>query len=185
MTTKVPAFKKSKPSSLHQYCMRLLLAASITCTSACTSTTRIYLIRHAERDSGVNPHLNADGQRRAIALCDSMLTKNITMILTTDSNRTKETVRPTGNRLNIPLTLYSPDTLAGVATLLKNKWGKNILVVTHSELIVPFLSEFNLTTTHTLPFTDFDNLFVIKRSRTNGQVQVTFTEGRYGENSPP
>jgi phosphohistidine phosphatase SixA len=150
--------------------------------SSCEVTTRIYLVRHAERQTGVNPHLTDAGNTRALTLKDTLSTKSINMVLTTDSNRTRETAQPTATFFNLPLTLYRKDTIPGLVRRLKNLWGKNILLVTHSETIPLIMQEFGLSLGISTPITGFNNLIIIKRKKA-GQLYMSHTETMYG--NPP
>lgn len=150
--------------------------------SSCQVTTRIYIVRHAERQTGVNPHLTNDGNARAQTLKDTLSTKSIKMVLTTDSNRTRETAQPTATFFNLPLALYRKDTIPGLVRRLKNIWGKNILLVTHSETIPLIMQEFGLSLGISTPITGFNNFIIIKRKRA-GQLYMSHTEATYG--NPP
>lgn len=148
--------------------------------SSCDTT--IYLVRHAEKDLGVpNPHLTLAGQARARTLCDSMIDKRINLILSTDSNRTRETAQPTSARLGVPITVYRKDTIPQFVSSLKGMWGKNILLVTHSETIAPIVQEFGQTLTTPIG-NSFNRYIIIKRHRgSNGSPTTTILiDGTYG-----
>ncbi|HKR03728.1 MAG TPA: histidine phosphatase family protein [Bacteroidia bacterium] len=150
------------------------------------SVSRIYVIRHAQKENTAdNPHLTSDGQRRAIALCDTMLNKKISFVYSTDSNRTVETVRPTANRLGLQIKRYANDTLDKFVTHVKNISGKNILIVGHSTTVIQMLDLFGVTHSIThINDNDYDNLFVITRSKRNGTVSYSLRETTYGDPSP-
>jgi phosphohistidine phosphatase SixA len=147
--------------------------------SSCEVTTRIYIVRHTERQTGVNPHLTDDGNARARTLKDTLSTKSINMVLTTDSNRTRETAQPTATFFDLPLVLYRKDTIPGLVRRLKNIWGKNILLVTHSETIPLIMQEFGLSLGISTPISGFNNLIIIKRKKSE-PVSMSHTETTYG-----
>ena len=127
--------------------MKTLLPAILLLLLTGCSSINIYIVRHAEKQTGNNPHLTAAGQQRALALCDTMRSKSIGFIFSTDSNRTQETARPTANFLHLAVTRYSFDTLPRFVTRLKKIWSDNVLVVTHSTTITDILRAFNVTRT--------------------------------------
>ena len=140
--------------------------------------TTIYLVRHGERiTTGRDPVLLPTGEARAQILAELMANKKINEVLTTDSNRTRQTAQPTASRYNLPLTIYGKDTIPGFVAGLKNKWGKNILIVSHSETIPLIVQEFG----HTLqgPITGFNRLIIIKRKKGN-PVEMSYQETTYG-----
>ncbi len=153
--------------------------------SSCSSN-KIYIVRHAEKQNTViNPHLTNDGQRRSIALCDTMLSKNISIIFSTDSNRTIETATPTAIRLGLPLDEYANDTLDAFVNHIKSISDKNILIVGHSIPVIQMLDLFGVT--HTISHindNDYDNLFVITRLNNNGTISYSVSETTYGAPSP-
>lgn len=143
--------------------------------ASCEST--IYIVRHAEKQSGNNPHLTENGQSRAQTLSDTLSTKRINLVMTTDSNRTRETAQPTASRFNLPLTIYGKDTIPGLVGKLKNTWGKNILIVSHSETIPVIVQQFGYTLQS--PITGFNRLIIIKRVKNKPELN-TYKETTYG-----
>lgn len=167
--------KHAKPLSIVLLCLSLFLVSS------CDTT--IYLVRHAEKEVGVvNPHLTESGRRRAVTLCDTLISKRINYILSTDSNRTRETAQPTSLRVAIPVNSYGKDTAMLLVEGLKKLWGKNILLVTHSETIPLIMQAFGLTL-QTPIGNSFNRFIVIKRHRgVNGSPSTTsHNESTYGE----
>jgi hypothetical protein len=77
-------------------------------TGAETTTTTIILVRHAERDPGADPPLNAEGQRRAQALLTALGENGVTAIHCTDLQRNRETVQPLAEALGLSPHLINP-----------------------------------------------------------------------------
>ncbi len=77
-------------------------------------STVIYLVRHAEpefpphNEDPSNPSLNEAGKLRASELATTLVSAGITRIFSTDYNRTRETVSPLANKLNLEIELYDP-----------------------------------------------------------------------------
>ncbi len=152
-----------------------LLTILIGILSSCETT--IYLVRHAEKATGPNPNLLPAGEVRAQTLSQLLADKKINQVLTTDSNRTRQTAQPTAGRFNLPLTIYGKDTIPGFVASLKNSWGKNILIVSHSETIPVIVQEFGYNLQS--PITGFNRLIIIKRKKGN-PVEMTYEETTYG-----
>jgi broad specificity phosphatase PhoE len=108
-----------------------------------TEVTTYYLIRHAEKDrsnpSEKNPHLDADGLKRAENW--NAILSNITFdaVYSSDYHRTKETAQPTATRNNLDITIYNPSTI-NVQEFANNTKGKTVLVVGHSNTIPAFVN---------------------------------------------
>ncbi len=71
-------------------------------------TTTFVLIRHAERDPGADPPLNAEGQVRARALRDALIENGVTAIYCTDLLRNRQTVQALADELGLTLNLVNP-----------------------------------------------------------------------------
>ena len=164
-------------------CLAILLL-SLFCSC---STSNIYFVRHAEKESVAdNPHLTAAGRSRAIALCDSMLNKNLAFVFSTDSNRTIETAQPTATRLRLNITRYSNNQLQTFEEILKNT-GRSTLVVGHSNTLLPIIHAFGLTTSmNNISDSDFDNMFIVTRRKNwDGSLSYQLRETHYGVFTAP
>ncbi len=158
-------------------CVKLFLGCIVLIFLFSCETT-IYLVRHGERvTTGANPVLLPAGETRAQTLSQLLADKKINEVLTTDSNRTRQTAQPTATHFNLPLTIYRKDTIPGFVASLKNKWGKNILIVSHSETIPLIVHEFGYNLQS--PITGFNRLIIIKRKKGN-PVEMTYEETTYG-----
>lgn len=144
--------------------MKKLSLFLLIALSSCQST--FYIVRHAEKvDNSADAALSPAGQARAVTLRDTLLTKKILKIYSTNFNRTRSTAKPLSDAINVPIELYNPRNQTALIDSLKKLRGKNVLVVGHSNTIrhvVNGLFEKD-TLRNDLPETDFDNLFVVKR----------------------
>ena len=97
------------------------------------ATTQIFLVRHAEKSANDprDPDLNEAGKERAQKLKYHLLEAGITAIYTTDYKRTRQTVQPLAEALEITPIIYSTD-LIDITQLLKNHSSGNVLVAGHS-----------------------------------------------------
>ncbi|HEV7349689.1 phosphoglycerate mutase family protein [Telluribacter sp.] len=148
------------------------------------STTTIYLVRHAEKAQvpANDPPLSTQGQQRAQVLADSLRNKNIGVIYSTNTLRTRSTAEPLARELSLPIRPYSPDTLREMARYLKSPKAGNALVIGHSNTILPLLDQFPaLHKEKAIPDSDYDNLYRVKvQKRFLRPQRITLTEGTYG-----
>lgn len=112
----------------------LLLITSIISISASTVSAReIYLVRHAEKQTGTgkDPALTEKGHVRAANLIRYLKSKNISAVYSTNYKRTLQTAEPLAKMLDIKIKIYDPRKLEAFAGKLKAGSG-NALVVGHS-----------------------------------------------------
>ena len=79
------------------------------------TTYTVYLVRHAEKQSGDDPSLTSDGLLRADTLADLLSDKDIENIWSSDYRRTRETAAPLAERLGIEVQLYDASDLQTLA----------------------------------------------------------------------
>lgn len=91
-----------------------LFRATVSCTPLDTTlvysppgtTTTIILVRHAERDEGLDPPLNAEGLVRAEALADELADAGVTAVFYPDFIRNRQTAEPLVARVNPVVRVY-------------------------------------------------------------------------------
>lgn len=101
------------------------------------TTTTIVLVRHAEREAGADPPLNAEGEQRAEALLAALRDSGVAAIYATDLNRNRQTAQPLADALGLELRTFSElrfvDTpgLANelVNEILRDHAGRTVLIV--------------------------------------------------------
>lgn len=103
------------------------------------ATHQVFLVRHAEKQSGENPSLTEAGEQRAEMLAGLLSDEGITHIHSTDYKRTLETAAPLAAQTGIEITLYDPRDLEAFADELAATQGVH-LVVGHSNT-TPQLAE--------------------------------------------
>jgi broad specificity phosphatase PhoE len=105
-------------------------------------TSTYYLIRHAEKKISDNndPELHEDGVTRAKQWANIFGSIKFDAIYSTDYIRTKETVRPTAERMGMTITLYEPGRI-DYEKFLGDTHGKNVLIVGHSNTIPSFVNK--------------------------------------------
>ena len=107
------------------------------------SITTFFLVRHAEKiiSESQNPELNSDGIKRAAKLCEMLLKSGINKIYSTDYIRTRETVKPLADQLDLDIQLYKPRDKKFIIKLLSDNSGSNILIVGHSNTIPDLVNQ--------------------------------------------
>jgi hypothetical protein len=101
------------------------------------TTTTIILVRHAERDPGLDPPLNAEGAARAQILKEVLSENGVSAIFSPDLMRNRQTVEPLAQLLGIDITLWNPASFANTTVfanavaddILANYAGRTVLFV--------------------------------------------------------
>ncbi|WP_153913537.1 SixA phosphatase family protein [Shewanella sp. TC10] len=115
-----------------------LIAAEVKTTKtqseqlANVKTKTIFLVRHAEKESGSDPLLTIEGQSRAQNLANLLQSVPLDAIYSTDYHRTQDTAKPTASLKSLAITSYDPRKLSDFASLIKTNQHQRILIVGHS-----------------------------------------------------
>ena len=160
----------------------LLLPATLLALASCT--TRYYLVRHAEKlNSTSDSPLSQTGHARAAILRDTLADKNISQVFASTFQRTQQTAQPTATANSLELTIYRPDTTAGLIQRLKSVGSRNVLVVGHSNTI-PEIVQGLCGENVAIAEDDYDNLFIVTIKRGWGPTTKTLVKTTYGPVSP-
>lgn len=141
--------------------------------------TVIYLVRHAEKDLSSNipdPPLSAAGQVRAQALRSKLAGKHPVALFTTNTIRTRSTIGPLAQATGLTPLIYNslqPDDFA--IQLYKEYAGRTVVVVGHSNTLVPLLAALGVKAPMTeIPENQYNNLFrVTLRPGQPAQLKVS------------
>ncbi len=159
----------------------LLIFLGIILFTSCT-TTRFYLVRHADRlNNSADSPLSPDGIIRANTLADTLRNKNISRIFVSIRQRTQQTAAPTSTHFNISPTIFSNDSTQALIRSLKNINNKNVLVVWHSENVHTVVNSLVPVSLSIQPIENvFNNLFVIEKRIILWQKKTTLSKLKYG-----
>jgi broad specificity phosphatase PhoE len=162
------------------------------------ASTTVIFVRHADTDQSMrgpddDPPLNARGRARAELLADFLedidVVSGPNAIYASDKRRTQETAAPLAKRLGVNVeTADHLDTKGFMARVLRDHDGDIVLVVSHSNTILPLIDELHGNATkRSQPFAsdEYDRVYIVV-SPWYGKVK-TF-ELRYPEpplESPP
>lgn len=170
----------------------LLPFISVLFFASCTRT--YYVVRHAEKNEAATggtttnaTPLSDAGMARANALRDSLATKSIRYVFTTNTVRTRSTGRPTAILSAADTLLYATpnsDSLNKFITRIRNI-KKNVLIVGHSNTVNDIVNGLSgaQSVPNDLQEHQFDNLFVIRYSKFLS-TKITFTWKKYGTLTP-
>lgn len=105
-------------------------------------TTTVYLVRHAEKDlTDVNtkdPNLTRLGRQRATDLAKLLGDKNIAAVFSSNYKRNLQTADPIAQKMKLVPIVYNPsDTKALADKILQDYKGKTVLIVGHSNTLIP------------------------------------------------
>ena len=137
----------------------------IGCT-AFAQTTTIWVVRHAEKATtpANDPDLTPEGRERAAALAKQLKRQKIAAVFTTSYKRTTQTGERTLKQAGLgEAKTYNPSDLPAFAKqVLQDYTGKNILIVGHSNTVIPTIQAFGAAKPFdTLDDEDYDQLFKV------------------------
>lgn len=95
------------------------------------AVTRLFLMRHAEKEAGADPALTAAGMARAIQLAERLRGEGVTGIWSTATRRTRDTASPLAAAFGLEVEIYDAGDLPAFAASLKETPGV-MVVVGHS-----------------------------------------------------
>lgn len=160
----------------------LILLLAVSCSQ------KIYVVRHAEKETAggammsQDPPLTAAGKARAVALRETLRHKGIDFIFSTNTVRTVSTAVPLNEiRAKTRIQLYSskPDSLGAFISRLRQIRRGNILVVGHSNTIDDIANQLcgKIVVEGDLEDAAYNNLFVIQRKGNH----YFFSRKKFGE----
>jgi broad specificity phosphatase PhoE len=142
-------------------------------------STTFILVRHAEKMSDSDdPGLTQEGVSRANKLQEMVVMANVNAIYSTNFERTRATVQPVSEMVDVPVTMYEPVPGKNVTEQwIKKHRGETVLISGHSNTI-PGLANQLLGRTYfenDLDESDYGNLLII----TVGENDRTLLHLRY------
>jgi len=147
--------------------------------------TTYYVVRHAERDPGLDPPINAEGMVRARALADRLETAGIDEIVTTRFIRGQQSGQPLADRLDQTITV-APFEWDGWVAFAEDVWawqrdrevpGRTYLMIGHSGGYNSTLLEGLGATVPAGTGERYEDLVILVRA---ADGTVTVTEETYG-----
>lgn len=140
--------------------------------------TTVILIRHAEKvDDSRDPELSAAGKERAQLLSEMLADAGVTKIVSTDYIRTRDTVRPLADALDLAIDSYDPRDLPGTAAELK-EWGGTTVVSGHSNTTPALVQALGGDPQGPIDESEYDRMYIV---HIDGDGAVTTTLIRFGD----
>lgn len=134
---------------MHKPLLRILFVflVFLAGTRAQSQTTTVYLVRHAEKNvydpNTKDPALTRLGEKRAKDLAKLLADKQVAAIFTTHFRRTNQTATPIAERMNLQPLIYDPSETRLLVEWIKRDYsGKTVLIVGHSNTLVPQVEAF-------------------------------------------
>ncbi|HZI53862.1 MAG TPA: histidine phosphatase family protein [Chitinophagaceae bacterium] len=169
--------------------MKYLFIALLLSIILASCSQTYYVVRHAEKETpqgmgtmmSNNPPLSENGRQRAEALKDSLKTKKIGYVFSTNTVRTLSTAEPVKDYFNLAIEIYEPvPNESLISRLLSLK--KNALIVGHSNTVDDIVNKMcgSVKIPADLPDTAYDNLFVIRKKG----KKMSFENRKFGNPSP-
>ena len=142
----------------------LILFSAVSATWA--QSTTVYIVRHAEKDMAdgnvKDPRLTPEGLKRSFDLSTKMESEEISAIFSTNYIRTIQTAEPLSKRIKKKIQIYDPTIVSDIVRTVNNGYkGKTVLIVGHSNTILPMIRAFGGSTTIT-EIKDYDYSYLFK-----------------------
>ncbi len=160
----------------------LLMVLGLSMPLFAQKTTKIWIVRHAEKDiksvDQRDPDLSAEGKERAMILQKELKGEKIDSIYTTVFKRTRLTAQPLADKMAINIKTYNPAAQSQLADyIIKYGAGKNYLIVGHSNTVQELIVAFGLEKpVKDLTEDDYNYIFLVTVKGDKRDVKV----GRYG-----
>ena len=141
-----------------------------------TGVTKIFIVRHAEKETGKDPVLTPAGNARAGDLMRTLQNEGIQKIYVSQYRRTQNTGDSLRMQLNIDTVQYAADTLCDkliTAIMEHGDFGKTILIIAHSNTIPQIIRKFGVTDYPygDIPDNEFDNLFLVTYKKEKAKLK--------------
>jgi phosphohistidine phosphatase SixA len=157
----------------------IILTTCFSCATKPGTAVTLYLVRHAERPSGVDS-LNDVGKKRAMELANTLEHAGINAIYVSDTRRAEQTAQPLSGKIHVAFSHYKAAQKEEILTKLKaHPDGDRILVVGHSNNLPFILNGLGVSKDTTwLPHDQYDDLFQVLMYR-KGKNQLNHL--KYGK----
>ena len=151
-------------------------------------TTKVYIVRHAEKNmkdtTDKNPPLSKEGNKRVKALQKKLKGVRLAAVFSTNTIRTMSTASPLAKSNKLTVQNYDPKNLKALTDKIKTEYaGKNILVVGHSNTLLPTVQSFGVMTVMAMIPDNVYNLFFTVTIDASGKAEMK--QETYGKDTPP
>lgn len=161
--------KKSAIKTLFILLLAITFAHSLNAQSlpAIGNQTKIYIVRHAEKQPGEDPLLTAEGNLRAGDLMRTLKNKRIKRVYVSQFKRTQQTADSMFLQAGIDTVHYIADvscTDLFNAIEKNHDWNKPILIISHSNIMQKIILKLGVTDfpQENIPPNEYDNLYLVR-----------------------
>ncbi len=120
------------------------------------------VVRHAQKATGDDPPLTAEGEAHARALAEALADAGVRAIYATPYRRTQATAAPLAARSGVAVTRYEPgDAPATAAAIRAAAHGGTVLVVGHSNTVPALVEALSGVAVAPMPETDYTRMYVV------------------------
>lgn len=146
--------------------------------------TKIVIVRHGEKDTiGTNPHLTAAGIERAGRLARMLADEMVSLLISSDRARTRETLAPLAEQTGLTVTIVPVGSGSGehahnLADTIRAHSGGTIVVSNHSDVIPLLIRELGINEEILIPDTEYERIFIVFL---DADGRATLLKLRYGK----
>jgi broad specificity phosphatase PhoE len=164
----------------------LAFAPAAVGAQAAGAPTVVIIVRHADKAAqpSNDPPLTETGVQRAQDLAAALAESKIDIVMHTPTVRTRETARPTAEAFDLTPAIIPlgpvPVHAAAVAEMVRKHPGKTILVVGHSNTIMPYVAALGGPKRADLCDHEYDGLYTLIIDGSS----VRLVESHYGPPNP-
>ena len=151
-----------------------------------SAPTVVIIVRHADKAAAPagDPPLTEVGVERARVLAELLKDANVGAVLHTPTTRTRETARPTAERFGLTPEIIPtgpmPVVSAAVVNMVRRHAGQTILIVGHSNTVMPWIAALGGPQRENLCDHQYDGIYTLIMDGSS----VRLVEARYGPPNP-
>lgn len=137
--------------------------------------TTFFVVRHADR-TGSEDKINEAGKVRAEVLRKFMAEQGVNAVYSTKYQRCKDTAQPTATTTKTKIIEYpGQPNKAWFAAVRKKHAGQVVLIVGHSNTIVPVANGLGAKIKHTVEHEDYNDMFIVRVTGDSAQgVRINY-----------
>lgn len=148
------------------------------------AVTKIFIVRHAEKEAGSDPVLTAAGNTRAGDLMRALQNENIQKIYVSRTRRSQNTADSLRLQLKIDTVHYTADTVCDnlINSIIEHSdFGKTILIIAHSNTIPQIIRKLGVVDYPygNIPDNNHDQLFIVTYKKEKAKLKTM----KYGAES--
>lgn len=163
------------------------VTAPVTAPLAAQSgPTVVIIVRHADKAAAPanDPPLTAVGAERAQSLAEYLKDAKVGAVLHTPTTRTRETARPSAERFGLTPEIIptgpGPVVSAAVVEMVRKHAGQTILIVGHSNTVMPWIAALGGPQRENLCDHQYDGIYTLILDGRSARL----VESRYGPPNP-